>query len=189
MGLAIYMDAVPNKHRSPLFFFVFDTLETHLCFSLFLHPVNAYQIAIKKLHKLPLLPFIQASRQITGYCFTYKVLYKSTRTFSQLEKNRFTFADWQRKALPLHPTITTSVHWEFAKKFAFSSKWICKTIDFQAIARILFAPYQAYRKKILTARMKQLGFLLFQPNYRAVAFPRGKAAKEFRPNIQPVSPK
>ena len=103
LGLAIYMDAVPNKHRSPLFFFVFDTLETHLCFSLFLHPVNAYQIAIKKLHKLPLLPFIQASRQITGYCFTYKVLYKSTRTFSQLEKKSFHFCGLAKKSPTFAP--------------------------------------------------------------------------------------
>ena len=57
----------------------------------------------KNLQKLPLLPFIQASRQMTGYCFTYETLYKSTRTFSQLEKNSFHFCGLSKKTLTFVP--------------------------------------------------------------------------------------
>lgn len=81
----------------PYFFSFSIHWKRTLCFCLVLHPVYTYKNGCKNLHKLPLLPFIHASRQITEYCFTYEALYKSTRTFSQLDKNLFHFCGLSKK--------------------------------------------------------------------------------------------
>lgn len=87
----------------PYFFRFRYTGNAPFIFWLVLHPVHTYKKGFKNLQKLPLLPFIQASRQMTGYCFTYEALYKSTRTFSQLEKILVHFCRLSKKSPTFAP--------------------------------------------------------------------------------------
>ena len=106
-----------QTNTAPPYFFSFSIhWKRTICFCLVLHPVYTYKNGFKNLHKLPLLPFIHASRQITNFCFTYEALYKSTRTLIQLEKNLFHFCRLPKKTLTFAPTITTKCSLKICQK-------------------------------------------------------------------------